>query len=79
MKQQKIHLQAQGFVLLSEGPPKLFLFIFKKLGDIVRFFVFDLSLLKSCFSAACFVRKAWEKVCEFLIEKSMEKSDLNSF
>jgi hypothetical protein len=54
----------KGFVLLSEGPEKYILFL-RKLGDTVSFFVLDLNLLKSGFSAAYVVRKAWVKVCEF--------------
>jgi len=53
------------FFLLSEGPEKNFSLFLRKLGDNVNFFVLELRLLKSGFSAACVVRKAWEKVCKF--------------
>jgi hypothetical protein len=42
--------------------PKKIVFL-RNLGYTVNFFVLDLRLLKSGFSAACIVRKAWEKVC----------------
>ena len=57
---------SEGLVLFSEGPEINFLiYFFKKLGDPLSFFVLDLSLLNSGLSAACVVRNAWEKVCEF--------------
>ena len=62
------------FVILSDGERKM-----GKRWDTVSVFVLDLSILKSGFSAAYFVRKAWQKVREFLIENAMEKSDFNSF
>jgi hypothetical protein len=76
LKQQKIHIQRKFFFFLRDQKHSSFL---RKLGDTMNFFFLDLRLLKSGFSAACVVRKAWEKVCEFWIEKAMEKSDLNSF
>jgi hypothetical protein len=65
LKQQKIHIERRYFFSFLRDPKKNFSLFLRKLGNTVNFFVLDLRLLKSGFSAACVVRKAWEKVCKF--------------